>query len=75
MPEYSDSVRTTQDKDEIILLQTICMEEKDNTISTREEEIQQLRHQLQQSLRNDKLLDKRDHLGLVNQQLVARYVI
>ena len=47
MPNYIETTRTVQDKDEVIRSQAIRMEEKDRTISSKEEEIQQLR-QLQQ---------------------------
>ena len=45
MAKYVDSARTVQDKDEVIRSLTICMEEK---VHIKEEEIQQLRQQLQE---------------------------
>ena len=48
MPKYKDSASNIQNKDEAIQSLTIRMEEKDSTISSKEEENQQLRQQLQQ---------------------------
>ena len=43
MPNYIESARTAQDKDEVIRLQAVCMEENERMISLKEEENQQLR--------------------------------
>ena len=40
MSEYRDSARAIEDRDKIIRLQAISMEEKDHTISAKEEEKQ-----------------------------------
>jgi serine/threonine protein kinase len=70
MPKYRDSARAVGDsRDEVIRPQAICMEEKDRTISSKEEEIQQLSQQLQESDQN--LREKERQLGRVNQQLEA----
>ena len=47
MPKYIDSARTVEDDNEMIRSLTIHIEEKDLTISSKEEENQQLRQQLQ----------------------------
>ena len=60
MPEYIGSARIVQDKDEVIRSLTIRMEENEHTISSKDEEIHQLRQQLQQ---------EKDQLGQENQQL------
>ena len=63
MPKYIDSARTMQDKDEVIRSQAIRITENEHTISSKDEEIQQLRQQLQQ---------ERDHVSRerqLNQQL------
>ena len=48
IPSYIESARTVQDKDEIIRSQAIRVEDNKRTISLKEEEIRQLRQQLQQ---------------------------
>jgi hypothetical protein len=86
MPKYRDIARDAEDRDEVIRSQAICMEEKDHTISSKEE-IQRLRQQLQekdrklsqlqqesdQNLREARrqLPEKERQLGRVNQQLEA----
>ena len=68
MPKYIDSARTVQDKDEVIQSLTIRMEEKDRSISSKEEENQQLRQQLQQERgRINRELQERERQ--LNQQL------
>ena len=70
MPKYIDSARTVQGNDEATQSLTICMEEKDRTISSKEEENQQLRQQLQEKDRANRQLEERERqLGQVNQQL------
>ena len=52
MPKYRDSVRAAEDgKDEVIRSQATSMEEKDHTISSKEEEIQQLRQQIREKIK------------------------
>ena len=64
MPKYTDSVRSVQDKDEVIRSQAICIEEKDHTIASKENEIQQLRQE------KDQLLEEREReLRQINLQL------
>ena len=63
MPKYMDSARTMQDKDEVIQSQAIRIIESEHTISSKEEEIQQLRQQLQQE--RDQVSTERQ----LNQQL------
>ena len=49
MPKYRDSARAVEDsRDEVIRSQATSNDEKDRTISAKEEEIQRLRQQLQQ---------------------------
>ena len=50
MEKYIDSARSVQDKDEVIQSLASCVEEKDRAISSKDEENQQLRQQLQLSL-------------------------
>ena len=80
MPKYRDSARAVEDRDDIIQLQAICIKEKDCIISSKEEEIQQLRQQLhekdqqmeerERQLRETRrrfLHEKERQLGCVNQ--------
>ena len=69
MPKYRDSVRTVQDKDEVIQSQAIQMKEKDCTISSKEEENQQLRQQLQERDQANRQLEERERQ--LKQQLQA----
>ena len=46
--KYIDCTRITQDKDEVIHSQLICMKENQCTILSKEKENQQLKHELQQ---------------------------
>ena len=64
IPKYSDSIRTTQHKD--MMIQSLT-----SSISSKEEEIHLLRHQLQQRIsEHDKVLEERERqLRRVNQQL------
>ena len=48
MPKYLESIRTVRDKDKLIQSQAIDTEENKCKISAKEEEIQQLRRQLQE---------------------------
>ena len=59
MPEYLDSARTIQDKDEEIQSLMTRMEEKDHAISSKEEEIQQMRQQLQERDQANRQLEER----------------
>ena len=71
MPKYRDSARAVEDKDEIIRSQAISMEEKDRTISAKEEEKQQLRQRIRekdQTIRQQ-LEEGEKQIGLLNQQL------
>jgi hypothetical protein len=57
-PKYRDSARTVQDsRDEIIRSQAIHMEEKNRTISSKEEENQRLSQQLQEK---DRQMEERE---------------
>ena len=73
MPEYIDSARIVQDKDEVIQSQAIRIEENKHTISSKEEENQQLRQQLQQNNNqaNRQLEERERQFTRVNQQLEA----
>ena len=70
MPIYIDSARTVQDKDEMIRSLTIRVEENEHTISSKNEEIDQLRQQLQQE-RDQANIKLERQLGLASQQLKA----
>ena len=50
-PKYTDSAKTVHGKDDLEIIQSLMIrvEEKDHTISSKEEEIQQLKQQLQES--------------------------
>ena len=68
IPEYIESVRAAQDKDEVIRSLTIHMEENEHTISSKDGEIKQLRQQLQQeSDQANRQLEERERQ--LNQQL------
>ena len=77
LPQFIDSARAIQDKDEVIRTLSVRMEEKDRAVISKEEEIQQLRQQLheQQELwergqaNNSQLEEKERQLAEVNQQL------
>ena len=61
MPKYRDSARAVEDnRDEVIRSQATSMEEKDSTISSREEEIQRLRQQLQEKDQANRQLEERE---------------
>jgi hypothetical protein len=71
MPKYRDSARTVEDRDEVIRSQAVCMEEKDRTIASKEEENQQLRQQIRekdQTIRQQSEEGERQ-IGLLNQQI------
>ena len=57
MPKYRDSARAVEDRDDVIQLQAICIKEKDCIISSKEEEIQQLRQQLHEK---DQQMEERE---------------
>ena len=60
MHKYRDSARAVEDsRDEIIRSQAASMEEKDHTISSKEEEIQRLRQQLQEQDQANRRLEER----------------
>ena len=71
MPKYINSIRSVQNKDEVIRSLTICTDKKNCIISSKEEENQQLRQQLQQERdqANRQLVKKERQLTLLNQQL------
>ena len=49
MPKYRDSARAVEDsRDEVIQSQVICIKEKDQALSSKEVEIQQLRQEVQE---------------------------
>ena len=75
MPKYKDSASTIEDKEEVIQSLTIRMDEKDCTISSKEEEIQQLRQQLQQERdQASKQLEERERqLQQENEQASREY--
>ena len=61
MPKYRDSARAVEDsRDEIIRSQATSMEERDRTISSKEEENQRLRQQLQEKDRANRRLEGRE---------------
>jgi hypothetical protein len=71
MPKYGDSARTVEDsRDEVIRSQAICMEEKDRTISSKEEEIRLLRQQIREKDQTTRQQSEKGgrQLGLLNQQ-------
>ena len=63
--EYVDHVGIIMDKDEVIRSQTVRMKEYEQTIQSKEEEIQQLKWQLQQrsDRANIQLEEKEDHIN------------
>ena len=74
MANYRDSAKTIQKRDtddsEVIRSLTVCMEEKDYTISSKEKENRQLRQQLQERDQASRQIEERERqLGQVNQQL------
>ena len=73
MPKYRDSARAVEDReDEIIRSQAISMEEKYCTIiSSKEEEIQQLRQHIREKdqTNTQQLEEGERQIGLLNQQL------
>ena len=67
-PEYIDSIRAVQDKEEVIRSLLIQMEKNKHTLSSKEEENQQLRQQLQQERdQANRQLEERERQ--LNQQL------
>ena len=72
MSKYRDSARAVEDsRDEIIRSQATSMEEKDRTISSKEEENQQLRQQIQEKDQTNRQQSEEGErqIGLLNQQL------
>ena len=67
MSIYRDSVRTVEGRDEVIRSQAISMAEKDHMISSKEEENQQLRKQLQEKDQANRQLEERERQ--LNQQM------
>ena len=74
MRKYIISVRTIQEKDEVIQSQATRLEENIHTISSKEEENQQLRQQLQKEIKekeqaNRQLEESNRQIKQMNQQL------
>ena len=68
IPKYRDSARSVQDKDDSEVVRSLALriEEKDHTISSKEEEIQQLKQERDRA--NNQLEEKETELGQLNQQ-------